>query len=269
MLTFPNAKINLGLYITEKRTDGFHNLETCFYPVNWADGLEILPSEELRFTQSGIIIPGSADQNLCLKAYHIFARDFGLGPVQIHLHKVIPTGAGLGGGSADAAFTLKILNDIFEVNLSLERLEEYAAKLGSDCPFFIRNAPVFATGRGEVFEEVSINLNGYYCVVVHPGLHISTAEAFRNIKPKPAPHDLREVLQKPVSTWKNLVRNDFEESVFPSHPELLVLKEKLYDLGADYAAMSGSGSAIFGLFSQQIKAKEQFRDEYLIWEGFL
>jgi 4-diphosphocytidyl-2-C-methyl-D-erythritol kinase len=269
MLTFPNAKINLGLYITEKRADGFHNLETCFYPVSWTDGLEILSSDKLTFTQSGILIPGSPDQNLCLKAYQLLAKDFDLPPVKIHLHKVIPTGAGLGGGSADGAFTLKILNEIFELTISEEKLEEYAAQLGSDCPFFICNTPVFATGRGEIFENIKVELKGKYYVVVHPGIHISTSEAFSNITPKPAPQDLREVLLKPVAEWKELVKNDFEESVFPAHPELKDLKEKLYELGAEYAAMSGSGSAIFGLFSRQIKATEQLPEKYLVWEGFL
>ena len=269
MLTFPNAKINLGLYITEKRTDGFHNLETCFYPINWTDGLEILPSDKVTFTQTGITIPGAADQNLCLKAYYLLAQDFDLKPVQMHLHKVLPTGAGLGGGSADAAFTLTTLNNIFDLGLPAGKLEKYAARLGSDCAFFVYNAPVFAHGRGELFQEIKIDLKGVYCVVVHPGIHISTAEAFANIKPKPAPHDLKEVLMQPVKYWKDTVKNDFEESVFPNYPELRKLKEKLYDMGAVYAAMSGSGSAIFGLFSGQIAAKELLPKQFLVWEGFL
>ena len=214
-------------------------------------------------------MPGAEEENLCLKAYRLLAQDFDLQPVLMHLHKVLPTGAGLGGGSADAAFTLKALNDIFELNLTLPQLEQYAARLGSDCAFFIRNAPVFAHGRGELFEEINLSLKGVYCVVAHPGIHISTAEAFSNISPKPAPHNLREVLLQPVQNWKVLVKNDFEDSVFPAHPELRELKEKMYGLGAVYAAMSGSGSAIFGLFSHQIQAKEQLPEQYLVWEGFL
>src|SRR5688572_14534594 len=178
MIAFPNAKLNIGLNVTERRPDSFHNLESVFYPVQWCDALEILPAKETKFTSSGIEIPGTIESNLCLKAYQLLKTDFELPPVKIHLHKNIPIGAGLGGGSSDAAFTLKLLNQLFELNIAEDKLEDYARKLGSDCAFFIRNKPVFAHEKGDVFEPIKLDLTGYNCVVVYPNLHITTAEAY-------------------------------------------------------------------------------------------
>ncbi|WP_187264378.1 4-(cytidine 5'-diphospho)-2-C-methyl-D-erythritol kinase [Pontibacter beigongshangensis] len=269
MLDFPNAKLNLGLLVTAKRPDGFHNLESCFYPVQWCDALEVLPAPEEQFTMSGLPVPGNPDSNLCLKAYKLLQQDFKLPPVHLHLHKVIPMGAGLGGGSADAAFTLKLLNTLFELNLSEDTLEEYARKLGSDCAFFIRNKPVLAVEKGDVFKPIDLNLKGYSCVVVYPGIHITTAEAYGNITPKAPEVGLEELLQQDVKTWRHTLKNDFEEALFPKYPALATLKENLYEAGAAYAAMTGSGSAVYGLFKGEVPANLIFPDNHLVWKGLL
>ncbi|MDX5345980.1 MAG: 4-(cytidine 5'-diphospho)-2-C-methyl-D-erythritol kinase [Hymenobacteraceae bacterium] len=269
MIVFPNAKINIGLNVVAKRADGFHELASCFYPVQWTDGLEILPSEKTVMDITGIPVPGEVETNLCLKAYELLKKDFELPPGQMHLHKVIPRGAGLGGGSADAAFALKALNQLFELNLSEEQLEAYARQLGSDCAFFIQNKPVFAKERGDVFESLELNLKGYAVVLVYPNLHITTAEAYRHVKPKAPEQDLRHLLQQPINTWKHSVKNDFEEALFPDHPVLPELKEQLYQQGAIYAAMSGSGSTIFGIFEKNVPETLSFPEEYLIWKGRL
>ncbi len=244
MLCFPNAKVNIGLYITGKRADGYHELLSCFYPAPWHDALEVIAAERTRLTTSGLAIPGN--DNLCLQAYHLLRADFDLPPVHIHLHKHIPIGAGLGGGSADGAFMLKLLNDKFALGLDNERLRHYAGRLGSDCPFFIDNRPVLASGRGEVLTPLHLSLAGWYIAVVYPQLHIDTAAAYRQVTPQPAPIDLRQTLETtPVAKWRNLVKNDFEKSApQPVHE----LKQQLYEAGASYAAMSGSGSAVYGLF---------------------
>ena len=269
MVSFPNAKINLGLYITGKRRDGFHNLESVFYPVPWRDVLEMVRTEKTSFQSTGLAIPGAPTENLCLKAYTLLRKDFQLEPVQIHLHKIIPIGAGLGGGSADAAFALKLVDELFELYLDDSILEEYAAKLGSDCPFFIGNQPVLATGRGEVFEEIKLDLSGWHAVLVNPGIHIGTKEAYAGITPKPAPISLKEVLEtKPVKEWKGVVANDFEESIFANHPSIGELKEALYAAGSDYASMSGSGSTVFGLF-EKAPTLPTFPKEYQVWQGRL
>jgi 4-diphosphocytidyl-2-C-methyl-D-erythritol kinase len=269
MLDFPNAKINLGLYITSKRADGFHNLASCFYPVKWSDALEILPSPEVKFDMTGLPVPGNPETNLCLKAYKILQRDFNLPPVHMHLHKVIPMGAGLGGGSADAAFTLRILNKLFELNLTAETLENYARQLGSDCAFFVRNKPVIATERGDVFTPVSLNLSGYACVVVYPGIHITTAEAYGSITPKAPTCTMELLLKQDVRVWKDVLKNDFEEALFPKYPELPQVKEKLYEAGAAYASMTGSGSAVYGLFKGEAPEDLLFPGHYLLWKGML
>jgi 4-diphosphocytidyl-2-C-methyl-D-erythritol kinase len=269
MLDFPNAKINLGLYITSKRADGFHNLASCFYPVKWCDALEILPSPEVKFDMTGLPVPGNPDTNLCLKAYKLLQRDFNLPPVHMHLHKVIPMGAGLGGGSADAAFTLRILNKLFELNLTAEALENYARQLGSDCAFFVRNKPVIATERGDVFTPVNLNLSGYACVVVYPGIHITTAEAYSSITPKEPTCTMELLLKQDVKVWKDVLKNDFEEALFPKYPELPQVKEKLYEAGAAYASMTGSGSAVYGLFKGEAPENLLFPDHYLLWKGLL
>lgn len=250
MISFPNAKINLGLNITEKRADGFHNLETVFYPVGWSDVLEMVISREFRFTSTGIPVPGDPEQNLVIQAYRLMKAEFGLPALKIHLHKNIPFGAGLGGGSSDAAFMLRMLNKTFELHLSDEKLIGYAAKLGSDCPFFILNKPVFATGRGELMNIVNMTLNGLSLLLVKPPVEVSTAKAFQGIVPRKSEISLMEILGLPVHFWKDKVLNQFESSVFHEYPEIGNVREQLYNMGAIYASMSGSGSCVFGIFDQ-------------------
>lgn len=270
MITFPNAKINIGLHVVSRRPDGFRNLETCFYPVNWCDALEIVPAAETRFTSSGRSIPGEAGLNLCLKAYELLREDCKLPPVRIHLHKNIPIGAGLGGGSADATFTLRLLNDLFDLQLPTEKLEDYARGLGSDCAFFVQNKPVFALERGDVFKEATLNLSGYVCAVIYPDLHITTAEAYQNVVPQPPAEDLCTLLQQPVARWKDRVQNDFEKALFSRYPVLPALKQHLYAAGALYASLTGSGSAVFGIFPPDFTGKLSVAGAtYSIWQGTL
>ena len=257
MITYPNAKINLGLNIVEKRPDGYHNLETVFYPINLQDALEVTDLEgegEYALKISGAPIEGELDNNLVVKAYRLLKKDFpNMGSINIHMYKHIPTGAGLGGGSADAAFMLKLLNDKFKLNLSTEKLEEYAAILGADCAFFIQNKPVFASGIGNIFEEINLSLKGYYLVLVKPDIFVSTKDAFANISPMKPSHSLKEIIRMPVETWRATMKNDFEDSVFKKFPEIAAIKDKLYDMGAIYASMSGSGSSVFGIFREQVE----------------
>jgi 4-diphosphocytidyl-2-C-methyl-D-erythritol kinase len=251
MLVFPNCKINLGLHIVGKREDGFHNLETVFYPVPFKDALEIIPftNTDIEFTATGLAVDGNAADNLCVKAYHLLKQDFPEVPsVKIHLHKAIPLGAGLGGGSADAAFMLKLLNEKFHLNLSTDQLINYALQLGSDCPFFIINKPCFATGRGEVLEETTLELSAYKIVLINPRIHVNTGWAFSNITPALPIKSIKEIIQQPIYTWKDELKNDFETAVFTAHPAIKAIKETLYAQGAIYAAMSGSGSTVFGIF---------------------
>ena len=252
MICFPNAKINLGLTITDRRADGYHNLESVFYPIRLHDALELVESDELSFTSSGLAIPGNADSNLCVKAYHLLAADFTLPPVHIHLHKHVPIGAGLGGGSSDAAFFLKLMNDKFELSLSVEQLETYAGRLGADCPFFIKNKPAFAKGIGDQLQEISLDLSAYYLVLVTPDVHISTAEAYRGVKPATPVYSLLESIQKPLSVWKNFIVNDFEKHLFEAYPQIRSLKSSLYEAGAMYATMTGSGSSVVGIFEKSV-----------------
>lgn len=249
MIVFPNCKINLGLHITQKRPDGFHDLETIFYPLPVCDALEGITHATLQFESSGIDIPGDMSDNLCLKAFQLVRQDFPqVQPLHIHLHKNIPIGAGLGGGSADAAFMLRLINQKFQLGLSTEALVAYAAQLGSDCPFFILNQPCFATGRGEIMTPVNLDLSGYSLLLVHPGIHVNTGWAFKQLTPKPAAWSLPEVIQLPVTEWKDKMTNDFEGPVFAAHPALEKIKAQLYEAGALYATMSGSGSALLGIF---------------------
>jgi 4-diphosphocytidyl-2-C-methyl-D-erythritol kinase len=248
MISFPNAKINIGLNITEKRSDGFHNLETVFFPVGWSDALEIATSDEVRFSSGGIHISGDPESNLVMKAYRLLQKDFNLPSLKIYLHKQIPFGAGLGGGSADGAFMLSLLNKQFELNLSGEELEQYAAQLGSDCPFFIRNKPVFASGRGEIMEPVHLSLNGMFILLVKPPVEVTTGKAFKLVVPAKPEISLKTLIQLPVQEWKHKIFNQFEPSVFEQFPEIGEVKQSMYDLGAVYASMSGSGSCVFGLF---------------------
>lgn len=266
MLTFPCAKINLGLNITSKREDGYHNLETIFYPVPLTDALEVklmhddFPSDEpcdLKIT--GNAVDCDEKNNLVVKAYTLLAQDFKLPRVHTHLVKRIPMQAGLGGGSTDGAFMIRLLDERFRLNMGIAEMERYASRLGSDCAFFITAEPSFATGRGEVLEPVNIaehNLQGYYIAIVKPAIAVSTREAFKQIICRQPEHCCRDIVRQPVETWKTVLTNDFEEPAFKQHPELADIKQRLYDLGAVYAQMSGSGSAFFGLFRtdpQQLK----------------
>ncbi|MBC9933542.1 4-(cytidine 5'-diphospho)-2-C-methyl-D-erythritol kinase [Chitinophaga qingshengii] len=267
MIVFPNCKINLGLYITGKRADGFHDLETVFYPLPVTDALEVIAPGTLQFTGSGIPVPGDAADNLCLKAFQLLQQDFPqLQPVNIHLHKHIPIGAGLGGGSADAAFMLQLLNTKFQLELSQEQLINYAARLGSDCPFFIVNKPCYATGRGEIMEPVSLDLSGYSFLLVHPGIHVNTGWAFRQITPQAPVRALKETIQLPVSEWKEVISNDFEAPVFAAHPVLAAIKEMMYEGGAIYATMSGSGSAVVGIFPENKIADIRWDASYRVFK---
>ncbi|OGX84811.1 4-(cytidine 5'-diphospho)-2-C-methyl-D-erythritol kinase [Hymenobacter lapidarius] len=273
MLVFPNAKLNLGLYLTERRPDGFHNLETVFLPLPWTDALEILPAETGHPTSialTGRPIPGNPATNLCVRAYELLQADFPqLPPVQMYLHKIVPIGAGLGGGSADAAFALRAVNELFGLGISSETLEGYARRLGADCAFFIQNKPVLAVERGDVFQEIDLSLTGTGCVVVYPNLHISTPEAFAGITPRPPAHALREALAQPLETWRDIVSNDFEQSLAPKYPVLAAIKQQLYAAGATYASLSGSGSAVYGLWAAGVPAAMPWPAEYTVWQGVL
>lgn len=257
MITYPNAKINLGLNIVEKRPDGYHNLETIFYPINLQDALEVTnldDEKEYSLTLSGTPIEGETDDNLVVKAYRLLKADYpDMAPVNIHMFKHIPTGAGLGGGSSDAAFMIKLLNEKFHLNISVEKMEEYASRLGADCAFFIKNQPVFASGIGNIFEPVQLSLKGYYLVLVKPDIFVSTKEAYALVKPHKSAVSLKEIVRMPVETWRATMKNDFEESVFARYPEIAAIKDKLYDMGAIYASMSGSGSSVFGIFREQVE----------------
>jgi len=268
MISFPPCKINVGLNVVLKRSDGYHEIETCFYPVPWTDILEIIPSNTLEFTQSGISIDGKPEDNLCVKAYQLLRADFDLSPVRIHLHKVIPTGAGLGGGSSDAAYTLRLLNTIFSLEMTTALLKEYASRLGSDCSFFIEDKPVIGTGRGEILEPVKVDLKGRFIVLIKPDVHISTAEAYSSITPAFSQNRINEVVAMDISTWKNLLRNDFENPVFEKYPVISEIKKRFYKAGATYASMSGSGSAVYGIFEKPVDLKNQFPG-MSYWSGIL
>jgi 4-diphosphocytidyl-2-C-methyl-D-erythritol kinase len=251
MIQFPNCKINLGLSILAKRADGYHELETVFYPIGVSDALEILPADNLTLTQTGITVPGDPTQNLCLKAYHLLKKDFpNLPPVQMHLHKNIPMGAGLGGGSSDGTSALLILNQQFSLGLNDQQLINYASQLGSDCPFFVYNNACHAAGRGEILTPIALDLSNYQFLLVHPGKHIATAWAFQQLTPNTKSESIQSIIQKPMTEWKALLINDFEAPVFKAEPTLSSIKEKLYQLGAIYASMSGSGSSLYGIFQK-------------------
>lgn len=272
MLVFPNAKINLGLYVTSRRTDGYHNLETLFFPVPLKDALEILPDtetktpEKVSFYASGIPVDCNSDKNLCVKAYTMLDADFNLPPVKMYLHKIIPMGAGMGGGSADGAFTLTLLNKLFGLGISIEKLMEYASRIGSDCAFFIRNTPMLGTGRGEILSPVTVNLSGYTLVLVKPSIHVSTAEAYKGVLLEKPQKPLAELISNPIEDWKAAVFNNFERGIFRNHPEIASIKDKLYALGAKFSLMSGSGSTVFGLFDTPLNGKQHFPGCFY-WEG--
>jgi len=265
MVSFPNCKINFGLNIVNKRDDGYHDIETFFFPVHLKDSLEIIEKEKLEFSTSGFSIEGEPEKNLCIKAYDLLKKDFPQLPaVQMHLHKAIPMGAGLGGGSADGAFTLKLLNKKFDLSLSEIQLINYSLQLGSDCPFFILNRPCFATGRGEILEQTELDLSEYKFLIVHPLIHIGTAWAFTTIKPLKPGKSIKQIIQQPISTWKAELINDFEKPVFEKYPEIKKIKDKLYNAGAIYASMSGSGSAVYGIFKKEKAISISFPDNYFV-----
>jgi 4-diphosphocytidyl-2-C-methyl-D-erythritol kinase len=266
MVCFPNAKINIGLNITSKRKDGFHNIETVFYPIPLSDVLEFVPSKntETTINTTGIALNITGKENICYKAYQLLAKDYKLPSLDVHLHKIIPSGAGLGGGSADASFFLKELNDFYQFGLTNKKLEKLAAKLGSDCAFFIENKPVFAYGRGEKFQSIDLDLGKYYIYIVKPEVFVSTVDAYAGVAPEEPKTSLKDLIKKPLNYWKSSVFNDFELSIFKKYPLLSEIKEELYSQGAIYAAMSGSGSSIYGIFENEPKENDRF-DNFFTW----
>lgn len=251
MIVFPNAKINIGIDIIRRRTDGYHDIETVFYPIRLYEALEALPASSNAFTSSGLPIPGGEQQNLCLRAYALMAGDLQLPPLRIHLHKAIPIGAGLGGGSSDAAFFIRLVNEQFNLRLHEEQMRGYARMLGSDCAFFIADRPAFASGRGDELQAVALDLSRFHIALVMPPVHVSTASAYSGVMPAMPVQPLRELIGRPVADWKGLIHNQFEPSVFRAFPQIAALKEALYDAGAVYASMSGSGASVFGIFEKK------------------
>jgi 4-diphosphocytidyl-2-C-methyl-D-erythritol kinase len=272
MITFPIAKINLGLNVVERRPDGYHNLETVFYPVPIEDALEVqlmdsqFPSDydcDLKVT--GITVEGDEQRNLVVRAYQLLKKDFPeqMKRIHAHLYKHIPTQAGMGGGSSNCSAMIRMMNELFQLKLSKQQMIAYAASLGADCPFFILNRPVYAEGIGERMEPINLDLKGWVLGIVRPNIPVSTKEAFALIRPKHPMKCCRDIVMQPVETWKNELVNDFEESVFTQYPTIGAVKQQLYDLGATYAAMSGSGSALFGLFRVQIDLAPYFKDMFV------
>ena len=273
MIGFPNAKINLGLNIINKRSDSFHNLESVFLPLKLSDVLEVIPRSEFDnekedFFQSGISIEIIPEKNLVIQAYNLLKSDFDLPPIKIALHKIIPSGAGLGGGSSDAATMVFLLDKLFHLNLPSDKIKSYLEKLGSDCPFFLSNKVSFVSGRGENLQSFQLDLRGVNLVLIVPEIKISTAESFRLITPGFPENSLKESLRKPLEQWQALIINDFEKVLFPKYPELKRIKEKLYDMGAIYVSLSGSGSAIYGLFDNEVEPQEYFPGLFTWTEKF-
>lgn len=266
MLGFSNAKINLGLNIVEKRPDGYHNIESVFYPVKWADILEVLPAETFAFTSSGLPIPGEMNQNLIVKAWQLLSPQEN--KVKIHLHKILPMGAGIGGGSSNGAFALKLMNRVLGLGLTDTQLRAYAEKLGSDCPFFIKNQPAFCYGKGTEFEAATLSLKGKYLVMVNPGIHISTAEAYAGITPRKPEISVKEIVRKPAEEWKDLLVNDFEAPLIRKHPLIGSIKETFYTRGALYASMTGSGSTVYGIWDHPVDIQPLFPN-FTYWSDSL
>jgi 4-diphosphocytidyl-2-C-methyl-D-erythritol kinase len=272
MIVFPTCKINLGLRVPSKRQDGYHNIETIFYPIQLTDALEVIRQTDpiqqtITFSFSGLPINGKEDDNLCIKAYYLLKENFPeLPPIQAHLHKIIPMGAGLGGGSSDGAFMLRMLNDLFSLQLPDEKLCEYALKLGSDCPFFIYNSPCYAEGRGELLEPISLSLKNYKIVLVYPALHVSTAKAFSELNRNSAPivysDSLKDIIRLPVVEWKDKLVNEFEVPVINQFPEIAEIKSTLYDAGALFVSMTGSGSTVYALFEKTATPVLKFSESY-------
>lgn len=267
MIAFPPAKINLGLYVLAKRPDGYHDIATCFYPVPWQDALELVEAADTSLTTSGLQIPGDPEDNLVMKAYRMLAKDFELPSVAFHLLKHIPFGAGLGGGSADGAYALRLLNRAFDLGLGIAELSAYAARLGSDCAFFIEEKPMIGTGRGEQLSPMSLSLRGYYACIAWPGFGVPTREAYAGVSPQQMAEPLEALLSSPVSEWRERLENQFSASVMAKYPEIGQLRQKMYDAGAIYAEMSGSGAAVFGIFAQATAL--DFPPHYRWWAGIL
>lgn len=252
MIYFSPAKINIGLFVTSKREDGFHNIESIFYPIPFYDVIEIMPSKKYHFDFSGV--PQIEGENIIERAYDVIKNDNDIPNCHIHLHKNIPIGAGLGGGSGNGVTALLALNKLFELHISDTKIEEYSLILGSDCPFFIENKPKFVTGRGECLKEIKVNLEGYFLVIINPQIHIGTKEAYQNITIKNNPVDkLSHSILQPMEHWKNTIKNDFEQYAFSKYPEIELIKNKLYDCGAVFSLMTGSGSTVYGLFKEKTK----------------
>ncbi len=270
MIAFPNAKINLGLNVIAKRSDGYHNIETIFYPIPLNDVLEIVHSKQqdtaYTWHNSGLPIDVPADRNICIKALNIVKRSHRISPIDIQLHKTIPFGAGLGGGSADGAAMIQLLNQLFELHISIEEQMTMATELGADCPFFISNKPSFATGIGNQLKPMELSLSGYHLVLVKPPIHISTPDAYAGVTPGEPKVGLSEIIKNPVSQWRTLLKNDFEDSIFKKHPPIANIKAQLYNSGAIYSSMSGSGSSVFGLFENPVKIEIP---DCFIWQGEL
>ena len=252
MIIFPNAKINIGLNIINRRADGYHNIETIFYPIQIKDALEVIENSEMSFETSGIEIPGFVNENLCLKAYDLLRVDFDLPNVKIHLHKQIPIGAGLGGGSADAAFFIKLINEKFNLGLLVEKMQNYCKLLGADCAFFVENKPVFALEKGDVFEAVDLDLSAYHLALIMPPVHVSTGEAYGGVKPLSPKTSLKELIKQPLETWQGKITNDFEAHILKNHPQIRGVKAALLEAGALFALMSGSGASVYGIFQNKV-----------------
>jgi 4-diphosphocytidyl-2-C-methyl-D-erythritol kinase len=268
MVVFPNAKINIGLNILRKRNDSFHDIESIFYPIPLYDVLEIqknVHATKITLVNTGYTVDTDVANNLCVKAFQVLQTEYKLPNVDLYLHKAIPFGAGLGGGSSDAAFTIALLNNLFELKLSKETMKSYAAKIGSDCAFFIDNVPSLAEGRGEILNPINIDLKGWYLVLVKPEVHVSTTNAYSRINPKIPVISVSDLISLPVSRWKDKIVNDFEDHILKQFPILGSIKEKLYNMGAVYASMSGSGSTIYGLFEKDIDLYSHFSDCF-VWK---
>lgn len=268
MVVFPNAKINIGLNILRKRSDGYHDLETLFFPVGVKDALEyvVIGGTRVNFTNTGLVVGGDPENNIILRAYRLLAEEFPLPGLDIHLHKVIPFGSGLGGGSSDAAFFLRSLNEYFELQLTHDRLKDLTLRLGADCSFFLENRPVIATGRGEIMSPASVSLAGWWLVLVKPPSGVDTREAYTGVTPREYPLDFRAILEAGPDGWKETIRNDFEESLFPRYPEIGGIKQILYRQGAVYASMSGSGSSVYGIFRETpLIGPADFPGDYFFW----
>ena len=270
---FPIAKINIGLYVTRRREDGYHDLETIFYPIPLHDNLSISPlkmsNAPYQLQTAGHKIEGNSDDNLIVKVYKQLAEEFDLPPLEIYLYKRIPMGAGLGGGSSDAAAMIKLLNETFDLGLSTEDMERRVARLGADCAFFVQGKPAFATGIGDILSPIELSLSGMHLVLVKPDIFVSTKEAYGDIVPATPEHDLLKAIKAPITDWRHTVSNNFEKNVFRLHPEIAAIKQTLYDMGAVYASMSGSGSTVFGLFQHAVEEAERVFDDCFVWQSKL